>query len=268
MKEKRGKNVSTNRPEPKSILITGATGGIGGELAKRYARPGRTLILWGRDEEKLRKISAVCGGRGAKIISRQIDLAKGQDALSAFYEDDAIAQCDMVILGAGLSDIKTPKDLTEDPQKVLQLALVNYTAPVTLATAAARRMIPRKGGRVVLIGSVSAYYELPFSAAYSSSKAGLASFASAARLGWEEEGIKVIHIAPGFVDTQMSQRLKGSLPFLVSVENAAKRIMKAIHHNEEECIFPWQFRILRVAERLVPQFLRKRILKSIRADQE
>lgn len=260
--------ISTGSKDLRSILITGATGGIGAELAKRYARPGRTLVLWGRNAEKLKQVAATCCARGAVAIPRQIDLTDGKNVIDAFEADDTRAPFDLVILGAGLSDIKPAGATTEDPQKVLKLALVNYALPVALATAAAQRMIPRGAGSLALIGSVAGFYELPFAASYSSSKAGLACFAEAARLGWMQHNINVTLIVPGFVDTPMSQRLKGDRPFLVSASGAAKRIMRAIANKEAECIFPWQFKALRVIERLLPTYLRKRILLAIKADQE
>ncbi|MGO3517444.1 MAG: SDR family NAD(P)-dependent oxidoreductase [Acetobacter cibinongensis] len=262
------REIPTNSTGTRSILITGATGGIGAELAKRYARPGRTLVLWGRNAERLTQVATLCCARGATVITRQIDLTDGQVALDALLEDDTRASLDLLILGAGLSDIKPANATTEDPKKVLQLALVNYTLPVTLATAAAQRMISRGQGKIVFIGSVAGFYELPFAASYSSSKSGLACFAEAARLDWGRHNVKVTLIVPGFVDTPMSQRLKGARPFLVSAGSAARQIMQAVAIGQAEYVFPWQFRVLRIAERLVPLFLRKRILLSLKADQD
>ncbi|OUI86361.1 oxidoreductase [Acetobacter tropicalis] len=268
-----GKGGSVNQvhlkgSELRSILITGATGGIGMELARRYAKPGRTLILWGRNAERLQRLATLCCARGAAVVTRQINLLDGKAALQAIREDDTKHPLDLVILGAGLSDIQTAGHPTEDPEKVLALSLVNFAIPTTLATAAAERMIPRGGGKIALIGSVAGFYELPFAASYSSSKAGLARFAEAANLGWAKHNVRTTLIIPGFVDTPMSQRLEGTLPFLVSAGSAARRIMRAINAGKKEYIFPWQFRALRVAERLVPHFLRERILLNLKADQK
>nr|WP_298796354.1 SDR family NAD(P)-dependent oxidoreductase [uncultured Acetobacter sp.] len=260
--------VSASRHELRSVLITGATGGIGAELAKRYARPGRTLILWGRNKERLDAIAKLCCARGAEVSPRQIDLSDGEKALAALRQDQARYGLDLAILGAGLSDIKSLDQQTEDPADVLKLALVNYATPVTLATAAAQSMISQGYGKIVLIGSVAGFYELPFAAAYSSSKAGLACFAQAANLAWRPKNVQMTLIVPGFVDTPMSQRLEGARPFLVSAENAARQIMKAIKNGQAEYIFPWQFRVLRVAERLIPAFFRKRILQSLDVGQK
>lgn len=260
--------VSTSRHELRSVLITGATGGIGMELAKRYAKPGRVLMLWGRNKERLDAIAKLCCARGAEVFPRQIDLSNGEAALAALREDQERSGLDLIILGAGLSDIKSPDQQTEDPAGVLKLALVNYATPVTLATAAAQSMLRQGYGKIVLIGSVAGFYELPFAASYSSSKAGLACFAQAADLAWRPKNIQLTLVIPGFVDTPMSQRLEGPRPFLVSAGSAARKIMKAVKNGQAELIFPWQFRVLRVAERLLPVFLRKHILQSLDVGQK
>lgn len=271
----KGKIVTSDAATPagtpgtaRTILLTGATGGIGAELAYHYAAPGRTLVLWGRNHQRLADIAARCTTRGARVFTRQIDLKDGDAALAAFDKDDATYAPDLVILGAGLSDIQTPDDLTEDPGKVLVLAQVNYATPVALATAAARGMIGRNGGQIALIGSVAGSYELPFAAAYSSSKSGLAFFAKAAGLAWRQHGVFVTLIAPGFVDTPMSQRLEGPRPFLVSARSAARRIARAIARKQRNYVFPWPFRVLEVVVRLVPGKLRERILLGLAVDQK
>lgn len=266
----KGKNVKSE-PSGKgvlrSVLITGATGGIGAELAHHYAAPGRTLVLWGRNPQRLAQLATECCARGAVVHTRQIDLCDGTAALAAFEEDDAAHSPDCVVLGAGLSDIQSLDDKTEDPRKVLQLGLVNYATPVTLATAAARSMVDRRGGHIALIGSVAGFYEMPFSAAYSSSKSGLAFFAKSAGLAWRQYGIKLTLIVPGFVDTPMSQRLEGPRPFLVPAKKAARVIARAIAQGRREYIFPWPFRVLRVVERLLPQKLREHILLRLAVGQ-
>ncbi|MBO1324239.1 SDR family oxidoreductase [Acetobacter sp. TBRC 12305] len=271
----KGKNVTSDTVAPtgrapiaRAILITGATGGIGAELAYHYAAPGRTLVLWGRNPQRLADIAARSTTRGAKVFTRQIDLRDGDAALAAFEEDDAAHALDLVILGAGLSDIQGPDDMTEDPGKVLGLALVNYATPIALATAAARGMIKRGGGQIALIGSVAGSYELPFAASYSSSKSGLAFFAKAAGLSWRQHGVFVTLIAPGFVDTPMSQRLEGPRPFLVSAKGAARRIARAIARKQRDYTFPWPFKVLEVLVRLVPGRLRERILLKLAVGQK
>ena len=129
-------------------------------------------------------------------------------------------------------------------------------------------MINRKGGRIALIGSVAGFYELPFAASYSSSKAGLAFFAKAARLAWQRYGVSVTLIAPGFVDTAMSQRLECPRPFLLSSRYAAKTIAHAITQRQAECVFPWPFKVLNVLVCLLPKAVREYILLHLAVGQK
>lgn len=252
----------------RSILITGASGGIGMALAAHYATSGCTLILWGRNPERLAEIATRCRACGAHVVTRELDLQNGQAALAAYADDDKAYTPDTVILGAGIADIQGTENLTEDPHKVFQLALVNYATPISLATAAAQAMVNRKGGRIALIGSVAGFYELPFAASYSSSKAGLAFFAKAARLAWQRYGVSVTLIAPGFVDTAMSQRLECPRPFLLSPRYAAKVIAHAIAQRQAECVFPWPFKVLNVLVCLLPKAVREYILLHLAVGQK
>ncbi|NHO54322.1 SDR family NAD(P)-dependent oxidoreductase [Acetobacter estunensis] len=270
------RNVSRPPPPPRHaagvtpacVLITGASGGIGHELAVRYARPGCTLILWGRDKSRLQATAAACEARGARTHLRALDLSDGEAAITAFREDDTSTPFDTVILCAGLSDMKRQADRTERAEDVLRLALVNYATPAALTMAAAERMQARNGGAICLIGSVAAFHDLPFAAGYGGSKAGLARFASSARIALAPLGVRVTLVAPGFVDTPMSQRIIGPRPFLVSPARAARHIMAAIARNQGECVFPWPFRVLRLIDRLTPRPLRDRIMARIDADQK
>lgn len=261
-------NTPTNTRVFRSILITGASGGIGMALAAYYAAPHCTLILWGRNPQRLEEISMRCRACGAQVVTREIDLQNGQAALAAYAEDDQAHTPDLVILGAGLADIQGHDSLTEDPEKVFELASVNYATPISMATAAARAMITRQGGQIVLIGSVAGFYELPFAAAYSSSKAGLAFFAKAARLAWQRYGVFVTLIAPGFVDTAMSQRLESPRPFLVSPRDAARIIARAIAERQAECVFPSPFKVLNVLMCFMPKTWREYILLRLAVGQK
>lgn len=260
--------TSHSPTKPIRILITGASGGIGRALARDYARPGNTLVLWGRNADRLQEIARFCRERGASVLTREIDLSDGHAAIAAFRADDDTSQFDSVILCAGLSDMKTASEKTERAETVLELGLVNYAVPSALTMAAADRMQARGGGKIALIGSVAAYHDLPFAAGYGGSKAGLARFASSARIALAPLGVEVVLIAPGFVDTDMSRRIIGPRPFLVTPEAASRHIIAALARNRGETLFPWPFRLLRLIDRLTPGMIRRAIMSRIAADQK
>ncbi|MFT8720215.1 SDR family NAD(P)-dependent oxidoreductase [Acetobacter sp.] len=251
-----------------NVLITGASGGIGQSLALHYAEPGRTLVLWGRNVQRLEDTARLCRDRGAHVVTREIDLADGKASLAALRTDDGTVPLQTVILCAGLSDMKKVSEKVEQAEMVLELGLVNYATPAALTMAAAERMQARGGGAIALIGSVAAFHDLPFAAGYGGSKAGLARFASSARIALAPLGVHVSLIAPGFVDTAMSQRIVGPRPFLVTPDQAARHIIAAIAKDRAEVIFPWPFRVLRLIDRLTPRPLREAIMSRVNADQK
>lgn len=249
---------------PNRILITGASGGLGAALARHYAAPGRTLSLWGRDGERLEAVAAVCRKAGADTAVRFLDLSDAAAAIAALDEEDDRGAIDLALLAAGMGDVQAPGDLVEDATQVMRLGLVNFVATTTMAAALARRMAQRGEGRIVLIGSAAAFHALPFAAAYAGSKAGLARFAQALRLGAKEHGVRVTLVSPGFIDTAAGQKTGGARPFLLQPADAAARIAKVAARGQAHAIFPWPFAVLRWVDRLLPRPLRDRLLLGLR----
>lgn len=249
---------------PNRILITGASGGLGAALARHYAAPGRTLSLWGRDSERLEAVAAACRKAGADTAVRFLDLSDAAAAIAALDEEDDRGAIDLALLAAGMGDVQAPGDLVEDAAQVMRLGLVNFVATTTMAAALARRMAQRGEGRIVLIGSAAAFHALPFAAAYAGSKAGLARFAQALRLGVKEHGVRVTLVSPGFIDTAAGQWTGGARPFLLQPADAAARIARAAARGQAHAIFPWPFAVLRWVDRLLPRPLRDRLLLGLR----
>jgi len=249
------------------ILITGGSSGIGAALARLHATPGVELVLWGRDRDRLASVAADCRARGAVVRSRALDLADPVAALAAVREDDATTHFDLVILAAGLGDIRADGAATEDPALVRELGEVNFTTPATLATALAAAMHARGAGRIALISSVAAFFDLPHSPAYAGSKAGLTRFAGALRLGLRGSGVSVTLVSPGFIDTPMSRRLDCAKPFLMPVDVAAARIARAIAQRRTHLVLPRPFAALRAAYALLPRPLGHAILTRTRVTQ-
>ncbi len=256
-----------NVVDPGCVLVTGASSGLGAALAARYAAPGRTLILWGRDPARLDRVAARCRAAGAAVRLRALDLVDPAAALEAVRADDAQDPVALAILAAGLGDMRQPGSVTEQPELVLELALVNFAAPVTLAMALGERMARRGRGQIALLGSVAAFHDLPYAAAYAGSKAGLSRYASSLRLGLQDHGVGVTLVSPGFVDTPMSRRLRAAKPFLLQPDAAAERIAAAIARNRPHLMLPWQFAAIGWAAALLPPPLRRQVMRRTRAEQ-
>jgi short-subunit dehydrogenase len=222
---------------PASILITGATGGIGRALALAYAAPEKTLILHGRDVTRLALLQRECEQRGATVIPLILDLT---DSATLMTTLDALARdtpIDLAIINAGTTNIIGESGETwPDIERVFN---INLRAAMATISALLPPMRQRRHGQVALISSLSAYVGLPVTPAYCASKAALKSYGEALR-GWlAPQGIAVNVVLPGFVETPMSDQFPTSKPFLVSPENAARRIKAGLARNQGRISFPW-----------------------------
>ena len=249
--------------KPRHILLTGASGGLGTALARHYAGPGVRLSLWGRDLDRLEALAQACREAGAQARVRSLDLTDLAAAQAALAAEDEADPVDLAIFAAGLGDIRAAGDMVEDAGLVARLGLVNFVAPTTLAAALAARMAPRGRGAIVLVGSAAAFHALPFAAAYSGTKAGLARFADALRLGVRAQGVTVTLVSPGFIDTAAGRKVPGPKPLLMAPDAVAARIAQAAARGEAHAIMPWPFAVLRWFDRLLPRPLRDRVLLGL-----
>ncbi|WP_442852541.1 SDR family NAD(P)-dependent oxidoreductase [Sphingomonas sp. PAMC 26617] len=249
---------STNR-----ILITGASGGLGAALARYYAAHNRSILLWGRNHDRLEAVADECRRAGATVTIRSLDLSDSAAAIAAVEADDAAGAITLALLVAGSGDIRASGDQVEDAAQIARLGLVNFVAPSAMAAALAARMAARGRGGIVLVGSAAAFHALPFAAGYAGSKAGLLRFAEALRLGVAQHGVQVTVVSPGFIDTAAARANAGPRPFLLQPDDAAARIARAATGGRGHVIFPWPFAVLRWVDRLLPAPLRDRLLRAL-----
>ncbi|MBA4163143.1 MAG: oxidoreductase [Erythrobacter sp.] len=250
-------------PVDRRILITGASGALGGALARHMATPGTRLLLWGRAASRLSAIATECRAAGAAVEQRQVDLADVPAALAALAADDLVAPVDAALLVAGQGDAVRPGQVVESAEQVARLASVNFTAPAALAAALADRMVARGRGRILLVGSAASFHALPHAPAYCASKAGLARFAQALRLAVAPHGVTVTLVSPGFIDWAGGGRPIPRL-LLLPLEAAALRILTAFEAGLGHAIIPRRFALLRLVDRALPALLREPLLRRLR----
>jgi 3-oxoacyl-[acyl-carrier protein] reductase len=187
----------------KCALVTGASGGIGGAIARALHGQGATVGLTGRNEDSLAALAAELGERSHVFVA---DLG-GADAANTLVKEatDAMGSLDILVNNAGLTRdglIMRMKD--EDWQTVLD---VNLTAAFRLSRAVLRGMMKARWGRVINITSVVGQIGNPGQANYVASKAGITGLSKALGVEVATRGITVNCVAPGFIKTAMTDSL-------------------------------------------------------------
>ena len=247
----------------KTILITGASSGIGAALARVYAAPGNRLVLWGRNDGRLNATAEQCRQRGALLETACFDLTGFSQLVEHLEAADTRNPIDLAIFNAGLGGSLSPDRAAQDVHAAERMASVNFTAPVIGANLLAERMAKRGRGRIVLVGSVAASFPLPMAPLYAGTKAGLALFAEALGLRLAKHGIRVTLVSPGFVDTPMSRSLREPRPFLIGADAAAAIIARKIERGTRRIVVPWQFAVIRAAASFVPRAIIRAVLARV-----
>ncbi len=246
---------------PKNILITGATGGIGGALALAYAAHGVRLFLQGRDAVKLAGVAARCEGLGASVETAAIDV-RDIDALVVWVHlSNAQTPLDLVIPCAGIN-INTGADNTGEIWREIDALIdINIKAVIAVADAVLPSMRARKRGQIALFSSLAGYFGLPVTPSYCASKAAIKAYGEALRGGVAQDGVEVNVIMPGFVESHMCDEMPGTKPMLWTAEKAARVIKKGLARNKARISFPFPLNLgcwyLSVAPAAVAQRLVK-----------
>jgi short-subunit dehydrogenase len=224
--------------EPSTILITGATGGIGAALARSYAQPGRRLILHGRDTARLAALTQECEARGAQVHGVTFDLRDAAAAIEALRGVSNQYAVDLAIVNAGVSRAIGNGLEAESWDTARTVLSVNLDGAIATVAGVLPDMRRRGAGQIAIVSSLAAYFGLPITPIYCASKAALKSYGEALR-GWlAPQGIAVNVVMPGFVRTPMTEQFPGARPMMMSPERAAALIRRGLARNRARIAFP------------------------------
>ena len=224
------------------ILITGATSGIGRDLAIKYAQLGHVVIACGRSQDKLDSLT----NEQDNIDPLCFDLLDYEN-----YPDlTSDEPLDMVILNAG--DCEYIDDPVNFDAKLFERVININLISIGYALEAWLKCI-KPAGRVVLVSSSAGFLPLPRAEAYGASKAALTYLGRTLAVDLAAHNIHVSIVHPGFVDTPLTERNTFAMPMIISSEQAVQRIISGLEQGKSEVDFPRRFIFIMKCLRFLPK---------------
>lgn len=220
----------------KTILITGASSGLGKALALSYAQNGVTLILLARSKNKLVEVQTSCVNQGAKVYLKALDVTKAEAMTNFITEACMQHNVDLVIANAGISagTLNAP----ESEAQVRKIFDTNLNGVLNTILPAIPFMIKKRSGQIAIIGSMAGIMGLASAPAYSASKAALENYANGMRAYLKKFNVHLSIVIPGYIATGMTQVNDFPMPLMISAERAAKLIKNGLAAKKGMIIFP------------------------------
>lgn len=249
---------------PTTILVTGASSGLGGALARGYAAPGIHLLLVGRDATRLDAAADDCRKTGATVTTGLFDVAEGGPLGAWLLAQDEARPIDMVLACAGVSAGTTAEGQPEGVALATMEVRTNLIGTIHTVEPLLPRLIARGAGQVMVTASVAALRGLPYSPGYSASKAGVRAYGEALRALLAPHGVAVTVVVPGFFDTPMTGRWKGPTPFFMTLDRMAAVIRRGLDRRAARVTCPKLLAWGSVAADLMPAWAGDRIMRGFR----
>jgi len=221
--------------DPRSILITGASSGIGEALAMAYAGPGVSLALTGRDAGRLEAVAAACRAHSARVETAVINVADGDTMERWIATIDQAMPVDLVIANAGRGAGSAGVD---DLGTARTVFAVNVTGALNAVLPLVPRFIERRRGQIALMSSLVSFRGVPGASSYSASKAAVRMWGEGLRGDLHDFGVEVSVVCPGFVRSRMTDKHDFPMPFLMSADRAADIIKRGLARNRGRIAFP------------------------------
>lgn len=243
----------------KTVLIVGASRGIGAALAREFAARGAHLGLLSRNHDQLQALASDLRQRfEVQVETATLDVCE-RNSVQPIMQGmlQRLGQVDVVIANAGVTGWRRSGDgnIAED-RRIIETNLLGAIAVIDAAVAQFKL---QQGGHVVGISSISAYRGIPGSGAYSASKAALTNYLEALRIELANKNVAVTVVHPGFVKTDIAPGME-KYPFVAAPEQVAREIADGIERRKKNLIvprFPWS--LLLPALKLLPDAVVKKV---------
>jgi short-subunit dehydrogenase len=245
----------------RTVLITGASSGIGEALAIEYGSRGAHVALLARREDELARVAGLVQARGGRTTSLPVDVSEPDAVFAAVKRAESeLGGLDMVIANAGVGSSGHASHLPwADVARTIQ---VNVTGAMATLCAAIPVMLAQQHGQLVGITSLAGKRALPRSGAYSASKAALSAFLETLRLDLGPAGISVTDVQPGFVQTPIHAKQTHPKPFMWSSDKAARVIADRLQRSPAVVSFPWPLVLATSFARGLPAWLYAAVMRG------
>ena len=241
-----------------TCLITGASSGIGRELALYYAAKGWTVYAVARSKDKLDELS-----RQAGINAVSLDLTDdgAVKAAAEQLQTDGVV-LDLLLLNAGTCEYVDVADL--DLAAFDRTFAINFHAVVSSTKYFLPLLQASLTPKLAIVSSMAHFFPFTKAQAYGASKAATSYFADSLRLDLAGSGISVHLIEPGFVDTPLTQKNDFAMPFLLPVQEAAKRVYNGLQQGKTRLRFPLRLSLLLKTLSMLPYGLRNSVAQRMK----
>lgn len=247
--------MTAQTAKPLCVWITGASSGIGAALSTELAARGFVVAATARNEKALAELADTAANIHA--FAGDITDRSGMAALVDTIERD-LGPIVMAVLNAG---IYLPTNFPEFDADLFDRSFaVNLGGTVNCLAPLVPLMSGRGRGRIAIVSSVAGYGGLPTSAAYGATKAALFNLGESLAMDLAAHGVKVSMIAPGFVRTPATDVNTFPMPFIISADDAARRIANGLEKGQAHIAFPKRFSYLLRLINLLPRGLYTRLV--------
>jgi short-subunit dehydrogenase len=247
-----------------TILITGASSGIGRALALHFAREKKHLALLGRDASRIEDVVCECRALGADVQHTLIDVRSRDQLARWIAEVDHKSPIEMVIANAGVMTGTPPGGIIEGPDDAYTTIEINLLGVLNTVQPLIGPMIKRRRGQIAIISSLAAFISLPDSPGYCASKSAILSYGLSLRSLLKPYGLSVSVVCPGYVTTAMTEQECGSKPFEMKPDKAVNFIVRGLMRNQAIIAFPFFLSLATRLHGILPDTIRSWLLMRSR----